>query len=161
MPEIKGWERSQSTFQLCLGSRCCGLTSASVVPSGRSLIKRFNCASVLAAVDSHQRPSFPQVNSHGSRPGLVQGGRPTALHPGTSSSRYRSPHPCRTSSAPILLTLSQLSYAPPWVREFFLFPIQAEDSKCRNSSFPRACGAHQQGIASAGNSIKQASQQSC
>ncbi len=28
--------------QLCLGSRCCGLTSAPVVPSGRSLIKRYN-----------------------------------------------------------------------------------------------------------------------
>ena len=64
MAEIKRWERSRRTIQLCLGSRCCGLTSASVVPSGRSLIKRFNCASVLAAVDSHQRPSFPQVNSN-------------------------------------------------------------------------------------------------
>ncbi len=64
-----GEEPRQILAAVRLGSRCCGVTSASVVPgpSGRSLIKDSDCASesVLAAVESHRRPSFPQVGTPG------------------------------------------------------------------------------------------------
>ena len=92
---IKGSEseRSRGTFQLCLGSRCChgGLTSASVrvAPSGRSLtvlitvstVPRF---SLLWAHITVTSASVVPSGEHEPRPGLVQGGRPIALRPGST-----------------------------------------------------------------------------